>query len=194
MCGTESVKNFASWYKSYAIVGLLSIPTYKKCYAGAMFKFQRTAARHKKVLYHVEIFCLSYFPIPVFFLLTGQVPCHSHFLIILSALRAKPCLWWNKQKKPHTVTMVHACHGHYRRLWSIHTRSPQWCVFTGSWTTPPMTGAIHIEWGGNPIQYNQPWQFEMENTLIWGAAGHGLYHSLWAIRAHSAQQCMLTRS
>ena len=27
--------------------------------------------------------------------------------------------------------------------------------------------------GGQELQYNQPWQFESENTLIWGAATCG---------------------
>ena len=39
MCGTVSVKNLASWYKSYGTVGFVSTPTYKKCYAGTIFEF-----------------------------------------------------------------------------------------------------------------------------------------------------------
>ena len=41
-----------------------------------------------------------------------------------------------------------------------------------------MTGDIQIERGNEPIQYNQPWQFDWENTHILVAAGHGLYRRL----------------
>ncbi len=39
LCGTQSTKNTPTWYKTYSIVGVVSIPTYKKCYAGAIFEF-----------------------------------------------------------------------------------------------------------------------------------------------------------
>jgi len=35
LCGTESTKYKSIRYKTYAIVGFVSIPTYKKCYARA---------------------------------------------------------------------------------------------------------------------------------------------------------------
>jgi hypothetical protein len=41
-----------------------------------------------------------------------------------------------------------------------------------------MTGNIQIKRGDKLIQYNQPWQFDWENTLILVAAGHGLYRRL----------------
>jgi hypothetical protein len=34
LCGTQSTKNTPTWYKTYAIVGVVSIPTYKQRYAG----------------------------------------------------------------------------------------------------------------------------------------------------------------
>ena len=36
LCGTESTKNNPIRYKTYAIVEFVSIPTYEKCYAGAI--------------------------------------------------------------------------------------------------------------------------------------------------------------
>jgi hypothetical protein len=39
LCGTQSTKKTPTWYKTYAIVGVVSIPTYKKCYAGVIFEF-----------------------------------------------------------------------------------------------------------------------------------------------------------
>jgi len=40
--------------KTYSIVGSVSIPTYKKCYAGAIFEFsENNGTPRKKVLYHV---------------------------------------------------------------------------------------------------------------------------------------------
>jgi hypothetical protein len=52
--GTEVMKNIASWYKSYGIVGCVLFPTYKICPAGAIFEFWRTTAhQQQKVLYHV---------------------------------------------------------------------------------------------------------------------------------------------
>ena len=43
-----------TWYKTYAIVGSVSIPTYKKCYAGAIFEFsENNGASQKKDLYYV---------------------------------------------------------------------------------------------------------------------------------------------
>ena len=51
-----------------------------------------------------------------------------------------------------------------------------------------MTSAIQIEWGWKPIQYNQPWQFERENTLMLGGADHGIHHRLRAVCARPAQR------
>jgi hypothetical protein len=39
LCGTETNKNIASWYKSYGIVSFVLIPTYKMHPAGAIFEF-----------------------------------------------------------------------------------------------------------------------------------------------------------
>jgi hypothetical protein len=40
---------------------------------------------------------------------------------------------------PHTV---------YRRLWAVRARSAQRRVLIGTWSTPPMTGAIKFDGGG----------------------------------------------
>jgi hypothetical protein len=77
--------------------------------------------------------------------------------------------------------------GLYRCLWTVCACSTQWSVLIRSWATPPMTGDIQIERGGKPIQYNQPWRFDWENTLILVAAGHGFYRRLWAAHVCSAQ-------
>jgi hypothetical protein len=47
---------------------------------------------------------------------------------------------------------------------------------------------------GQAIWYHQPWQFVREKTLILGAADHGLYRRLWAIRVCSTQWRVLIRS
>jgi hypothetical protein len=47
-------------------------------------------------------------------------------------------------------TMGAAGDGLYRRLWAVRARSNQRCALTGSWATPPTTGFIHIERGGEP--------------------------------------------
>jgi hypothetical protein len=39
LCGTQSTKNTPTWYKTCTIVGVVSIPTHKKCYAGMIFEF-----------------------------------------------------------------------------------------------------------------------------------------------------------
>ena len=44
------LQNIASWYKSYGIVGFVSILTYKKCYADAIFEF----CRYTEVLLTVQ--------------------------------------------------------------------------------------------------------------------------------------------
>jgi hypothetical protein len=86
-------------------------------------------------------------------------------------------------------------HGLYRCLWAVRACSTKWPALIRSWAMPPMTGDIQIEGGGGePIQYNQPWQFDWENTLILVATGHGLYRRLWAARVCSAQWCVLIRS
>jgi hypothetical protein len=36
----------------------------------------------------------------------------------------------------------------YRRLWAVRARSAQWRVLIGTWLTPPMTGAIEFDRGG----------------------------------------------
>ena len=51
LCGTHSTKNTPTWYKTYAIVGVVSIPTYKKCYAGAIFEFPETNGASQKKLF-----------------------------------------------------------------------------------------------------------------------------------------------
>ena len=47
-------------------------------------------------------------------------------------------------------TMGAAGDGLYRRLWAARARSNQRRALTGSWATPPTTGFIHIERGGEP--------------------------------------------
>jgi hypothetical protein len=42
------MKNIASWYKSYGIVGFVFIPAYKMCPAGAIFEFWRTVAHQQQ--------------------------------------------------------------------------------------------------------------------------------------------------
>ena len=83
--------------------------------------------------------------------------------------------------------MSAAGHGLYRRLWAVRACSAQWRLLIRSLATPPTSGDIQIERGGGPIQYNQPWLFDWENTLILVATGHGLYCRLWAARICSAQ-------
>ena len=56
LCGTESTKNNPIWYKTYAIIGFVSIPTYKKCYAGTIFEFWRITA-HQWSTTCSTIFC-----------------------------------------------------------------------------------------------------------------------------------------
>ncbi len=54
LCGTQSTKNTPTWYKTHAIVGVVSILTYKKCYAGAIFEYpENSGTSAKKVLCHV---------------------------------------------------------------------------------------------------------------------------------------------
>jgi hypothetical protein len=48
LCGTQSTKITPAWYKTYAIIGVVSIPTYKKGYAGMVFEFPENNGRHKK--------------------------------------------------------------------------------------------------------------------------------------------------
>ncbi len=45
----------------------------------------------------------------------------------------------------------------YHRLWAVRACSARWRALIWSWATPPTTGDIQIERGGEPIQYNQPW-------------------------------------
>jgi hypothetical protein len=53
LCGKQSTKNTPTWYKTYAIVGVVSIPTYKKCYDGGIFEFpENNGASQKEVPYH----------------------------------------------------------------------------------------------------------------------------------------------
>ena len=59
----------------------------------------------------------------------------------------------------NTLILVTAGHGLYRRLWAARVCSAQWRTLIRSWATPPTTRDIQIEWGGEPIQYNQPWIF-----------------------------------
>jgi hypothetical protein len=85
-------------------------------------------------------------------------------------------------------------HGLYCHLWAVRACSSQWRALIRSWATPPTSGDFQIERGDEPIQYNQPWRFDWENTLILVATGHGLYRCLWAARVCSAQWCALIRS
>ena len=47
-------------------------------------------------------------------------------------------------------TMGAAGDGLYRRLWAVRARSNRRRALTGSWATPPTTGFIQIERGGEP--------------------------------------------
>jgi hypothetical protein len=52
--GTQSTKHTPTWYKTYAIVGVVSIPTYKKCDVARFLNFRgTTTTAHQKKLYHV---------------------------------------------------------------------------------------------------------------------------------------------
>ena len=48
LCCIQSTKNTPTWYKTYAIVGVVSIPTYKKCYAPAIFEFPENNGASQK--------------------------------------------------------------------------------------------------------------------------------------------------
>ena len=48
LCGTQSTKNSPTWYKTYAILDSVSIPTYKKYYAGAIFEFSENNGAPQK--------------------------------------------------------------------------------------------------------------------------------------------------
>jgi hypothetical protein len=77
-----------------------------------------------------------------------------------------------RERERGQETMGAADHGLYRRLWAVRACSARWRVLIQSWAMPPTTGDIQIKQGGEPIQYNQPWRFDWENTLILVAASH----------------------
>jgi hypothetical protein len=79
LCGTQSTKKSPTWYKTYAIVCSVSIHTYKKCYAGAIFEFsENNGASQKSSLPCLDL--LSYLLSENgLFSVTAQVPRHSCF-------------------------------------------------------------------------------------------------------------------
>ena len=65
---TQSTTNSPTWYKTYAIVGSVSIPTYKQCYAGAIFEFsENNGASQKKFFTMSESFVILVSENGVFF-------------------------------------------------------------------------------------------------------------------------------
>jgi hypothetical protein len=90
-------------------------------------------------------------------------------------------------------TMGAADDGLYHRLWAVHARSNQRRALTGSWATPPTTGFIQIEQGGEPYGTiaHDDLRGKTPSLLALPAM---LYRRLWAIHVCSAQWHVLIRS
>jgi hypothetical protein len=73
----------------------------------------------------------------------------------MSALSADRSLHRVNKKKPHRKNNLaryngpSSGHGPYRRLWVVCACPARWRASTGSWATPPTTGAVQIERGGD---------------------------------------------
>ena len=93
LCGTQSTKKSPTWYKIYAIVCSVSIHTYKKCYAGAIFEYsENNGASQKSSLACLDL--LSYLLSENgLFSVTAQVPRHSCFSKKKLSARAPSGLW-----------------------------------------------------------------------------------------------------
>ena len=118
LCGTQSTKNTPTRYKTYAIVGVVPIPTYKKWYADTIFEFsENNGASQKKFFTIMSRSCVLLTFWFRYFFYTSQVPRHSCFLKKMSAPSAKR-LRIEKTKKNHS-TMVQACPGLYCRLLTV---------------------------------------------------------------------------
>jgi hypothetical protein len=83
--------------------------------------------------------------------------------------------------------------GLYRRLWAVHAHSNQWRALTGSWVTPPMTGFIQIERGGEPYSTIDHGDLRGKTPSLLAPPAM-LYRRLWAVRVCSAQWRVLIRS
>jgi hypothetical protein len=84
---------------------------------------------------------------------------------------------------PHTVV--------YHRLWAVRARSAQRRMLIGSWLTPPMTGAIKIERGGEYYPTILHGNCSEKNTPSMVLPHTVVYRRLWAVCARSAQRRVL---
>ncbi len=87
---------------------------------------------------------------------------------------------------PHTVV--------YRRLWAVRARSARRCELTGTWATPPMTGAIEFDRGGEyyPTIHHGDCSEKKSPSMV--RPHTVVYRRLWAVRARSARRRVLIGS
>jgi hypothetical protein len=82
----------------------------------------------------------------------------------------------------------------YHCLCAVRAHSAQQRVLIGTWLTPPMTGAIKFDRGGEYYPTIHHGDFFEKKSPSMVLPHTVVYCCLWAIRARSAQRCMLIGS
>ena len=125
LCGTESTKNNPIWYKTYAIGWFVLIPTYKKCYAGAIFELNFGEQRHiTEVLITVQYSAANHNT-------TQHNNTHNnkmrHCRPTLQRLCPfSPWVWWRRQQLMAPPLPMVPCKAHAMGLGGTTGGSPVW--------------------------------------------------------------------